>query len=162
MLPFTTLRVAPLRRLVTGNSSRLFTTKRHIILPPSGALSQPRTPSAQPSASFATSAEATVNQNFAAVATGGIPYPGFPKIEDPYQKRQWQLEHMAGAFRVFARMGFTEGAAGHISVRDPVDPTTFWINPLVHLPLRRTASNQPRHLLTLGQYGCSFRHAQGQ
>jgi hypothetical protein len=89
-------------------------------------------PPALRSASFATSAEAPaeqVNQNFAAVATGGIPYPGIPNIEDPYQKRQWQLEHMAGAFRVFARMGFTEGAAGHISVRDPVDPDTFWINP---------------------------------
>lgn len=36
---------------------------------------------------------------------------------------------MAGAFRVFARLGFTEGAAGHISVRDTVDPDTFWINP---------------------------------
>lgn len=39
------------------------------------------------------------------------------------------LEHMAGAFRVFARKGFTEGTSGHISVRDPLDPTTFWINP---------------------------------
>lgn len=37
---------------------------------------------------------------------------------------------MAAAFRVFARKGYTEGAAGHISLRDPVDPETFWINPL--------------------------------
>ncbi|KAL6358747.1 hypothetical protein LRP88_08939 [Fusarium phalaenopsidis] len=80
------------------------------------------------------------NTNFAAVATGGIPYPGIPKIEDPYQKRQWQLEHMAGAFRVFSRMGFTEGAAGHISVRDPVDPTTFWINPMgVHFGMLKAS-----------------------
>lgn len=63
------------------------------------------------------------------VATGGYEFPGIPKIDDPYKKRQWQLEHMAGAFRVFAHFGFTEGTAGHISVRDPVDPTTFWINP---------------------------------
>ncbi|KAJ9130766.1 Class II Aldolase and Adducin domain-containing protein [Pleurostoma richardsiae] len=62
-------------------------------------------------------------------ATGGIPYEGIPKFDDPYKKRQWQLEHMAGAFRVFARKGFTEGAAGHISLRDPVQPDTFWINP---------------------------------
>ncbi|EON97314.1 putative class ii aldolase family protein [Phaeoacremonium minimum UCRPA7] len=62
-------------------------------------------------------------------ATGGVPYEGMPKFDDLYKKRQWQLEHMAGAFRVFARKGFTEGAAGHISVRDPVDPDTFWINP---------------------------------
>lgn len=65
----------------------------------------------------------------AALATGGYQFPGIPKIDEPYKKRQWQLEHMAGAFRVFARRGFTEGTSGHISVRDPVDPSTFWINP---------------------------------
>lgn len=64
-----------------------------------------------------------------AVATGGYVFPGIPKIEDPLQRRQWQLEHMAGAFRVFSRKGFTEGTSGHISVRDTVDPDTFWINP---------------------------------
>lgn len=64
-----------------------------------------------------------------AVATGGYIFPGIPQITDPYKKRQWQLEHMAGAFRVFARKGFTEGTSGHISVRDSVDPSTFWINP---------------------------------
>jgi hypothetical protein len=67
--------------------------------------------------------------NRLAVATGGYAFPGLPQIDDPYKKRQWQLEHMAGAFRVFARKGFTEGTSGHISVRDPVDPETFWINP---------------------------------
>ncbi|KAF9873807.1 class II aldolase adducin domain-containing protein [Colletotrichum karsti] len=65
-----------------------------------------------------------------ALATGGYTFAGIPAIDDPYKKRQWQLEHMAGAFRVFARKGFTEGTSGHISVRDPVDPSTFWINPL--------------------------------
>lgn len=53
-----------------------------------------------------------------------------PKFDDPYKKREWMLEHMAGAFRVFGRKDFAEGTAGHISVRDPVDPKTFWINPL--------------------------------
>lgn len=37
---------------------------------------------------------------------------------------------MAGAFRVFARKGFTEGMSGHISVRDPENPHAFWTNPL--------------------------------
>jgi hypothetical protein len=69
------------------------------------------------------------NVNVSVVSTGGYEFAGVPKIDDPYKKRQWQLEHMAGAFRVFARKGFTEGTAGHISVRDPVDPKTFWINP---------------------------------
>ncbi|KAF5680871.1 fuculose-phosphate aldolase [Fusarium heterosporum] len=141
--------IAPLRQLIPRQASRSIVTSasKSCLLPP---LLKPTTksssridPSALQSASFATSAEAPteqVNQNFAAVATGGIPYPGIPKIEDPYQKRQWQLEHMAGAFRVFARMGFTEGAAGHISVRDPVDPDTFWINPMgVHFGMLKAS-----------------------
>lgn len=79
-----------------------------------------------PTVAMASTANASQNL---AVATGGYIFPGIPKITDPYKKRQWQLEHMAGAFRVFARKGFTEGTSGHISVRDPVDPNTFWINP---------------------------------
>lgn len=69
------------------------------------------------------------NASVSALSTGGYEFAGVPKIDDLYKKRQWQLEHMAGAFRVFARKGFTEGTSGHISVRDPVDPKTFWINP---------------------------------
>ncbi|KAG7045083.1 L-fuculose-phosphate aldolase [Colletotrichum scovillei] len=58
------------------------------------------------------------------------PIKGIPKFPDPYQERKWMLERMAGAFRVIARKGYVEGTAGHISIRDPVDPETFWINPL--------------------------------
>ncbi|KAL1869655.1 hypothetical protein Daus18300_005510 [Diaporthe australafricana] len=76
----------------------------------------------------------------AALATGGYAFPGIPHISDPYRKRQWQLHHMAGAFRVFARKGFTEGTSGHISVRDPVDPNTFWINPMgVHFGMLKAS-----------------------
>ncbi|KAL4940184.1 hypothetical protein BDV06DRAFT_213712 [Aspergillus oleicola] len=43
---------------------------------------------------------------------------------------------MAGAFRIFAKLGFADGASGHISLRDPVDPETFWINPYgIHFDL---------------------------
>ncbi|CAG8180063.1 unnamed protein product [Penicillium nalgiovense] len=53
-----------------------------------------------------------------------------PKFDDQYRKREWVKQHMAGAFRIFSRYGYTEGTAGHISVRDPVEEHTFWINPL--------------------------------
>ena len=85
------------------------------------------------------------NASMAMLASGGYEAPGMPKIEDPYKKRQWQLEHMAGAFRVFSRKGFTEGTAGHISVRDPVDTNTFWINPCVARHRRRS---DPHRVLT--------------
>ena len=48
----------------------------------------------------------------------GISLPGIPQYSDIDKQRRFILEHMAGAFRVFARKGFTEGMSGHISVRD--------------------------------------------
>ncbi len=65
----------------------------------------------------------------ALLSAGGYVQPGLPQFVDLYKKRRWQLEHLACAFRVFARKGYTEGTAGHISIRDAVYPHTFWINP---------------------------------
>lgn len=71
----------------------------------------------------------------------GNPNPHqIPKFDDPYKEREWVLEHMAGVFRIFGRKGYTEGSAGHISVRDPVEPNTFWINPLgIHFSLLKAS-----------------------
>ncbi|XXH00787.1 hypothetical protein Hte_007138 [Hypoxylon texense] len=52
-----------------------------------------------------------------------------PQFSDKYAERKWAKEHMAGAFRVFAKLGYNDGAGGHISLRDPVHPDCFWINP---------------------------------
>lgn len=60
----------------------------------------------------------------------GMTLPGIPSFTSIDKQRRWILEHMAGAFRVFARKGYTEGMAGHISVRDPEHPGAFWTNPL--------------------------------
>lgn len=57
------------------------------------------------------------------------PLHRIPKFDDVYEKRQWAKEHMAAAFRVCARLGWADGASGHISMRDPVNPEHFWINP---------------------------------
>ena len=56
----------------------------------------------------------------------GISLPGIPQFPSYAEHRQWMLEKMALAFRVFARKGYTEGMSGHISVRDPENPHTFW------------------------------------
>ncbi|KAK7416718.1 hypothetical protein QQX98_005044 [Neonectria punicea] len=72
----------------------------------------------------------------------GAPIQGIPTFTDPHEERKWVLQHMAGAFRVIARKGYLEGTAGHISVRDPVDPDTFWINPLArHFAMMRACIN---------------------
>lgn len=49
----------------------------------------------------------------------GVMLPGMPSFTSIDLQRRWMLEHMAGAFRIFNRHGFTEGLAGHISLRDP-------------------------------------------
>jgi hypothetical protein len=66
-----------------------------------------------------------------AILHGVDALPGIPAFGDPSDKRQWQLDHMAAVFRYFACNGYTEGMAGHISVRDSERDNAFWINPLV-------------------------------
>lgn len=52
-----------------------------------------------------------------------------PHFEDKFAERKFLKHRLALAFRVFAQFGFSEGVAGHITIRDPVDPTSFWVNP---------------------------------
>ncbi|KAI1323058.1 class II aldolase and Adducin domain-containing protein [Xylariaceae sp. FL0255] len=56
-------------------------------------------------------------------------FPRAPTFKDPLEERQYLKERLTLAFRLFAKNGFEEGVAGHITVRDPVEPTTFWVNP---------------------------------
>lgn len=56
-------------------------------------------------------------------------YPRPPKFDDPYKEREYWKGRLAAAFRIFAKYGFDEGVAGHITYRDPVEPDTFWVNP---------------------------------
>jgi len=46
------------------------------------------------------------------------------------QERRYRQERLAGAFRLFARYGFAQGLAGHITARDPEWTDHFWVNPL--------------------------------
>lgn len=82
--------------------------------------------------------------------------PTFRSTEkDPYKEREYQKGRLALAFRIFAKFGFDEGVAGHITLRvnfprftrlqwayldrttgkltshsqDPVEPDSFWVNP---------------------------------
>jgi len=62
----------------------------------------------------------------------GVSLPGIPTHPTFALHRQWMLEHMAIAFRVFARKGYTEGMSGHISVRDPENHHAFWTSECYH------------------------------
>ncbi len=52
-----------------------------------------------------------------------------PTFATAAEERRHRKVHLAGAFRLFARFGFNEGVAGHITVRDPENPNWFWVNP---------------------------------
>jgi ribulose-5-phosphate 4-epimerase/fuculose-1-phosphate aldolase len=56
-------------------------------------------------------------------------FPAPPKFEDKYEEREYLKGRLALAFRIFGKLGFDEGVAGHITLRDPVDPHAFWVNP---------------------------------
>ena len=44
-------------------------------------------------------------------------------------ERLHRKQKLAAALRIFGRVGFGEGVAGHITVRDPEFPDLFWVNP---------------------------------
>jgi len=52
--------------------------------------------------------------------------PTYATLEEERQARKIGL---AAALRVFGRLGFGEGVAGHITARDPEFTDHFWVNP---------------------------------
>ena len=44
-------------------------------------------------------------------------------------ERVHRKQRLAAGFRLFSKMGFDEGIAGHITARDPEFTETFWVNP---------------------------------
>jgi ribulose-5-phosphate 4-epimerase/fuculose-1-phosphate aldolase len=59
--------------------------------------------------------------------TPSLPRP--PQFATIEEERRHRKERLAGAFRLFSRMGFDEGVTGHITARDPEFPDRFWVNP---------------------------------
>jgi class II aldolase/adducin N-terminal domain-containing protein len=54
---------------------------------------------------------------------------GPPMFATVDEERLHRKQKLAGALRIFGRVGFGEGVAGHITVRDPEFPDHFWVNP---------------------------------
>src|SRR5690242_2282261 len=52
-----------------------------------------------------------------------------PTYATPAEERLHRKQRLAAGFRLFAKFGFEEGVAGHITARDPIEPDTFWVNP---------------------------------
>ena len=52
-----------------------------------------------------------------------------PVFSSPDEERTHIKQRMAAAFRLFDKMGFGEGVAGHLTARDPERSDCFWVNP---------------------------------
>jgi len=55
-----------------------------------------------------------------------FPFSGCTSVDD---ERRYRKQRLAAAFRIFSRLGFDEGVAGHITARDPELTDHFWVNP---------------------------------
>jgi ribulose-5-phosphate 4-epimerase/fuculose-1-phosphate aldolase len=54
---------------------------------------------------------------------------GPPTFATMEAEREHRKQRLAGALRIFGRLGFSEGVAGHITARDPELTDHFWVNP---------------------------------
>ncbi|MFD1545287.1 class II aldolase/adducin family protein [Nonomuraea guangzhouensis] len=52
-----------------------------------------------------------------------------PTFETVEEERRHRKERLAAALRIFGKLGFEEGVAGHITARDPEVTDHFWVNP---------------------------------
>ncbi|EEB94832.1 hypothetical protein MPER_06292 [Moniliophthora perniciosa FA553] len=76
-------------------------------------------------------------------------FPTPPTFSDKLEEREYRKFRLAQALRIFGNRGFDEGPAGHITVRDPIKPDCFWVNPLsIHFKYI-----QPSHLLLVDHTG---------
>jgi ribulose-5-phosphate 4-epimerase/fuculose-1-phosphate aldolase len=72
------------------------------------------------------------------IQTPQIPHP--PQFNDIGAERWHRRQKLAAALRIFAKFGFDEGVAGHITARDPERLDHFWVNPFgVHFGLIRAS-----------------------
>lgn len=55
-------------------------------------------------------------------------YYELPRFNSVEEERQHRKERLAASCRIFGKLGFSEGVAGHITVRDPEDTESFWVN----------------------------------
>jgi ribulose-5-phosphate 4-epimerase/fuculose-1-phosphate aldolase len=64
-----------------------------------------------------------------------------PVFASVAEERLHRKQRLAATFRLLSTLGFDEGVAGHVTVRDPEHTDTFWVNPFgVHFGLIKVSS----------------------
>jgi len=72
-----------------------------------------------------------VSPQFSKDADNDVGFTSPQKLEfsNKYEEREYIKGRLAAAYRIFGHYHLNEGAAGHITARDPIEPETFWVNP---------------------------------
>lgn len=60
-------------------------------------------------------------------AEGGAARSG--GADDGIAERARRKADLSACLRIFGALGYSHGAIGHVTVRDPIDPELFWVNP---------------------------------
>lgn len=71
----------------------------------------------------------TVETKFVPERAETLYFPQPPAFETADEERTYRKAKLAGALRIFGKLGFSEGVAGHITARDPELTDHFWVNP---------------------------------
>ncbi|KAH8106848.1 class II aldolase/adducin domain-containing protein [Cristinia sonorae] len=71
------------------------------------------------------STQPSMPEGTAKAVRGSLPHP--PVFEDKAEEREYLKFRLAQAFR---HLGYDEGVAGHITMRDNIRPDCFWVNPM--------------------------------
>jgi ribulose-5-phosphate 4-epimerase/fuculose-1-phosphate aldolase len=67
-------------------------------------------------------------------------FPAPPIFDSVEAERLHRKQRLAAGLRLFARFGFDEGIAGHVTARDPELTDHFWVNPYArHFGLMRVS-----------------------
>lgn len=82
--------------------------------------------------------ESAAGQNMAVGQDLYLPLP--QPFETVEEERALRKAKLAAAFRMFSKAGLDEGVAGHITVRDPEFPESYWVNPFgMHFSLIKSS-----------------------
>ncbi|KAI0362356.1 class II aldolase/adducin domain-containing protein [Trametes cingulata] len=81
------------------------------------------------------------------VSIGTAPLP--PKFTSKQQEREFLKFRLAQAYRIFGKLGYDEGVAGHITVRDVIRTDCFWVNPFG----KHFSMMQPEDLILVDHHG---------
>jgi ribulose-5-phosphate 4-epimerase/fuculose-1-phosphate aldolase len=83
---------------------------------------------------------AAVTEPAAGQTAGALRLPLPPTFDSVEEERAHRKAKLAAAFRMFSKAGLDEGVAGHVTVRDPEFPDSYWVNPFgMHFSMIRSS-----------------------